>query len=99
MTDTGYNPQTDTFHAHVDWNRRDSLLSTVIETVSVATNTDPENLPQLYDVVDVEALEDLFAAGQTSERRASVRFGYAGCTVTVRHDGEIVVDAPQSILS
>jgi hypothetical protein len=98
MTETGYNPPTSTFHATVEWDRPDSLLSTVIETVSVATNEAPENLPPIYDVIDVEAVEALVAPdrSQTEVSDASVQFRYVNCTVTVLPDGEIVVESPQA---
>ena len=98
MTDTGYDPQTDTFRAEVHWNQPDPLLSTLLETVSVATDSEPDELPRLGSALDIEAVEDTFV---TSQKDAGVidgyvRFQYAECQITIYHDGELVVDAPKS---
>lgn len=98
MTDTGYHPQTGTIHAAINWNQSDPILSSLLETVSVATDTEPENLPQLHTVLDIEAVEDLLVPhqSQTQVIDASVKFKYANCTITVSYDGSIVVDPPES---
>jgi hypothetical protein len=99
MTETGYNPQTSTFHATVEQDHPDSLLSTVIETVSVATNRKPETLPPIHEVIDVEAVATLFASDQSRAEGggAAVRFRYANCTVTLLQEGEVAVERPHAV--
>ena len=91
MADTGYDPHTETFRATVDWDQTDPLFSAVIETVAVATDTDPEHLPQFHNALDVESLTDLFAADRTQVIAGFVCFRYADCQVTISHDGGIAV--------
>lgn len=68
--------------------------STVIEGVADVTGTDLTQLRPLYEVIDPEGLDSLFAA---NDRRSSgstngyVTFRFEGCDVTVRADGQTVV--------
>ena len=49
-------------------------------------------LPPLYDIVDPEALDDLFAPSRGSRRdEGIVVFWYQGYEVTVRADGTISI--------
>ncbi|MFB1062412.1 HalOD1 output domain-containing protein [Natrinema sp. H-ect4] len=53
----------------------------VIEAVAEATDSDPLDLPPLYEAVDPDALNTLFDSSETS---GQVSFPYAGFEVTVR---------------
>lgn len=61
----------------------------IVTAVADATDTDPQDLPPLYDVVDPDALNSLFARPATTVRR--VRLEYAGHEVVVRGSGEVHV--------
>lgn len=66
----------------------------VIETVADVTETDPTDLQPLHEVVDPEALDNLFHSDLYDSSAAQVglvRFRYEGCIVTVHADGRIVV--------
>ena len=70
---------------------------TVIDAVSEATGTDPLELPQIYEVVDLDAVERLFPCEcdqQHDENR--LEFAYAGCQVRVHADGRVVVNPVRS---
>lgn len=60
----------------------------VIEAVAEATDGDPLDMEPLYDVVDPEALDCLFATAVTGH----VSFQYDGHDVTVHSDGRVLVD-------
>ena len=62
----------------------------IVETVSARTGQSVVDLPPLYDVVDPDALDDLFTGRQTL---GVVTFEYAGHDVTVRADRTVDVVA------
>jgi hypothetical protein len=59
----------------------------VIEAVARETDTDPLELPPLYDVVDGESLDECVAALDDGD----LTFSYAGVTVTVSSSGTVQV--------
>ena len=63
----------------------DSISSTVIDLVkSVRDLEDTKLNPPLYDVIDPEALDDLFTSSETSgEYLGSTTFSYQGCRIAV----------------
>lgn len=69
-----------------------SATTAVIEAVAAARGTEPTDLPTLYDVIDPDALDELFEAGGGSDRpERCVEFAYAGCTVRVRTGPHVTV--------
>lgn len=67
------------------------INAAVLEAVARAAGVQALELPPLYDAVDPDALERLFAgvAGETRVGSLCVQFEYAGYVVTVRGDGEV----------
>lgn len=66
----------------------------VVELVSEVTGTDARTLDPLFDVVDPDALDELFDRGSTSDRTPRsgyVQFRYNDCEVAVHADGRTVV--------
>lgn len=65
----------------------------VVEAVATATDYDPYDVPPLYEVVDPDALDELFSPKHdgTPRRSGRIVFRLAGCDVTVTGRGEIVV--------
>jgi hypothetical protein len=63
----------------------------VIQRVSEATGTPPEELPVLYDTVDPDALDALFP--HDGPWCGEFAFRYAGTTVECLENGEIRVTA------
>ena len=88
-----YNPETDTYRAKYQPDESGSLVGAVIYLVAVATGDEPETMDRLYDVVDADALENIFRSreGETAE----VEFQYCGCGVTAVSDGEVLVKPPE----
>lgn len=71
-----------------------SLTLAVIEAVAAASDTPPENLPPLYDVIDTEALERSFTPKHDGTARSGcVRFEYYDHVVRIR-DGQSVTVHP-----
>jgi len=60
----------------------------IVDAVSERADTAVTELPPLYDVVDPDALDALFAGSETF---GVVTFEYAGYDVTVRADGVVDV--------
>jgi len=68
------------------------LSTSVVQTVATALGTDPLSLDErLYDVLDPDALDRLFAGGGEEMGPRTLSFELAGCSVTVHGDGWIVV--------
>lgn len=62
----------------------DSLLTSIITAVTQATGSDPDT--PLYDVIDPDALTDLYERSSPT-----VDFEYAGSHVTIHPDQTITV--------
>ncbi|WP_336134879.1 HalOD1 output domain-containing protein [Natronomonas amylolytica] len=87
----------------IDW-LDDGLAPSYSVTMAVSkvTETPVEELQPLYDVVDPDALDELFdrmSDTESATQKGHLRFGYEGCDVTVYADGRTVallsdVDTP-----
>lgn len=74
-----------------------SVSTTVIETVAARENVNPIELnPSLYEVVDPDALDALFAPSRTGTARLGgrIEFSYCGYELVVRGDGNVTVTDP-----
>ncbi|MEF8829157.1 MAG: HalOD1 output domain-containing protein [Haloarcula sp.] len=67
----------------------------VTEYIAVMTGQEQTDFAPLYETVDPEALDSLV---DSSDRLTpvSISFEYAGHSVTVRSDGELVIKAPSA---
>lgn len=69
------------------------LAFAVVDSVSAAENATPTELPPLYETIDPDALNALFAGrGATT---GSVVFQYHGYTVAVASDGRVCLEPIQ----
>lgn len=76
----------------------DELCLTVVNAVADAKGVDPLDLEEsLHDVIDPDALEDLFAPRFAGVPRfdGRVSFTMADCTVVVESGGRVVVSPPE----
>lgn len=73
--------------------RTGSISNEVVLAVARATNSDPTELDPLYEVVDPDALDQLFQPqfNGTERRGGRVMFSIDGCEVTVHANGDIDV--------
>lgn len=69
----------------------------IADEIADVTETGIDALPCLYDSVDPEALDNLFDTHRTSH--ISITFTYAGCTVTVSSDNDMVEIAVEPFIS
>lgn len=69
----------------------------VFTAVADARDEDPLELPPLYDVIDPDALDQLFDHGVTGRQTGPgrVNFRLADCEVVVHSDGEVEVTAAE----
>ncbi len=80
------------FVAH-DWTGSESLATTIVSTVAELAESDPTEIERLYDRIDPDGLEALFApAGDATDRTTGqVSFRLDAYAVTVHATGDIVV--------
>ena len=71
----------------------DSVVTDIVTAVAQLREEAPESLEPLDCVVDSDALAELFTTSFSGEARGPGRvdFVYAGCSVTLTSDGQIVV--------
>lgn len=70
---------------------RDGVCTAIVEQVAAEKNVPAVDLePRLYEVVDPDALANLFR-NQNGDRAARVVFTFAGCRVTVESSDQIGV--------
>ena len=76
-----------------DMNDPDSVITDIVTAVAQFRDEGPESFEPLDRVVDSDALAELFIASFSGEARGPGRvdFVYAGCSVTLTSDGQIVV--------
>lgn len=67
--------------------RGDPPSESVIELVADAQDTNPLELPPLYEAVDPDAMDGLFRESEVIQ----IQFEYAGCTVIVATEGDMTV--------
>ena len=83
--------------AEYDWSSV-TPSTAVIETVAIATNSEPATLEPLYNSVDADALDTLLASDgiHSIDRVTTVSFAFAGRDVTVQNNGVVVVQPAES---
>lgn len=76
-----------------DASATESLTARVISAVADETDKDPMEMSRLSDVVDPDALEELFRDRHSGASRENGRvfFEFEGCKVVVDADGRIDV--------
>jgi len=77
-----------------------TVTTAVVETVAAEEDCSPEELTPLYEAIDPDALEALFADGPgqaRSDRR--VVFRYAGYEVSVSSERGVELTKPEAALA
>lgn len=75
-------------------NAHGSLVSRIVEKVADSEGVDPTELqPPLYEVIEPDALNAVFADAESDVSREDgrVEFTYCGYQVVVRSDGQVSV--------
>lgn len=69
-----------------------TVVEAVVTAIADELAADPLELDPLYDAVDPDALEEIFAdCGEASRTVGTVTFESNGCSVTVFASGEVAV--------
>ena len=82
------------YTVQIDHDQSERRVSAIVSGVAACTGRGVTDLPPLYDVVDPEALEQVFASPLGSRRRSNDErfvFTYAGCEVMIDGDDELTV--------
>ena len=87
-----YDADRGTYHARHDGS--EPIATTLVLAVSSVVDEDPYDLDLLAEHVDPDALNAMVAhwSGGHPGPDAAITFTYAGCSVTVSADGEVVID-------
>ena len=74
-----------------------SLTNQILTAIAESTDQSVENLGPLYDAIDPEALDALFAPRADGSPRpvGKVSFQYAGYWVTVSSEGAVELDSEE----
>lgn len=72
---------------HFESLQDEPAVVTLTKAISTVRNTDPMDLPTLYESIPVETVSTLDDAGDD----ITVRFPYEEMTITVHGDGKIVI--------
>lgn len=90
-----YDPETHTPRLHHDWERDKRVSTVIIEAVAALTDASPTSIGPLYEVVDPDAVDALFAPPPRSRRAESeLRFTLNDCEISVYGDGLIEIHVP-----
>ena len=88
--DSPHANKTETYTAQIDQSER--MVSAIVFGVAACTDREVTDLPPLYDVVDPEALEQVFTSPLGSRRRSNderIVFTYAGCEIVIDGGDEL----------
>ena len=69
------------------WNDDPAPSEAIIEAIAEETDSDPLELPPLYNAIDPDALDRLFA----NREGGTVTFCCCGHKITVKQDGTVVI--------
>ncbi|ARS90313.1 HalOD1 output domain-containing protein [Natrarchaeobaculum aegyptiacum] len=84
-----------TYHVWCDEGEYDPVSTAIVAAVAAIRDVEPETLEPFADSVDPDALNALhghWTQRESESAAGTITFAYAGCSVTVRADGEVVVD-------
>ena len=84
--------KTEPYTARIGQSER--MVSAIVSGVVACTDRGVTDLPPLYNVVDPEALEQVFTSPPGSRRRSNderIVFTYAGCEIVIDGGDELTV--------
>ena len=89
-----FDPETGTHRTSYEWSSPVPLSIVIVEVVADVLEVDPRNVSRLRAGIDPEALDAAFDPAPDGEtrREGCVSFRLDECQVTVRGDGEIIVE-------
>jgi len=90
--DSPHENKTGPYTAQIDQSER--MVSAIVSGVTACTGRGVTDLPPLYNVVDSEALEQVFAPPLGPQHRSNnerIVFTYAGCEIVIDRGDELTV--------
>lgn len=88
----GYDPKTDSYHLHHEWDGPDSLAFSICRGIAVASGEDILSVPSLANSIDVDALAQLFARHEGGGHRTDrISFTHDGYTVAIYRTGYVSI--------
>lgn len=79
----------------IQWSESNSILESITKSIADKLNTEPLDLPPLFQSIDPEALEDLITSSGATTMQ--VTFLYAGCKITVTGNRAVSVEDQSSV--
>lgn len=92
-----YDADADLYRVSHDWTSDADVTTTIITAVAAITDSPATDIAPLYEAINPDALNTLYAPTQTGERRTGggcTTLTVHGCTVTLYWDGEIEIEPP-----
>lgn len=92
-----YDESTRTYRLSCDGGRDHSISTEIVLAVSEITNTPPIEIEPMFEVIDPDALDDLYAPVDNAPLQrggCSTFFRLHGCGVTVYPTGEVEIRPP-----
>jgi hypothetical protein len=87
-----YEPATDTYHFHHDWNAVEPLSYTIVRLILALTDEDLDCITPLWESIDPDALDGVFRPNRArTDDDARLTFTHERCRVTVRRNGHVSV--------
>lgn len=92
-TSITFDAETDTYRLHYDRRSDESVTTAVTRAIAAVTNTPPTDLDPLFETIDPDALNQLYAPthGGSSRDDGWVSFHLNNCVVIVDATGEIEI--------
>ncbi|RZH66706.1 HalOD1 output domain-containing protein [Natrinema altunense] len=90
-----YDDDRGTYHTWCEDGAYEPVSTALLMTVSSVLGIEPDDLEALSECVEPDALNALFVHWRGADSRAgdgSITFTFSQCVVTVRADGELVID-------
>ena len=88
---------TESYHVSHQWDRGQSLITTIVYAIADISNTHPCDIPPLGEALEVDALEELLnhlsATGHCTT--SYISFPFADWIVTVYATGKIVISVSE----
>lgn len=94
-----YDETTHTFWLPHEWGGGRSVTTEIVLAVSAITNTPVSDMGPLDEILNPEALNDLYTPREGSELRrenGSTSFQFHGCQVTLNATGRIKIEPPDA---
>ena len=90
-----YDDRQGTYHTWCDETEYEPVSTALLVAVSSVLGVEPDDLEALSECIDPDALNEIFVHWRGDEPRigdGSVSFTFSQCAVTVRADGEIIIE-------